>query len=1466
MKTVFKRLISSLLLVVMLVAAIPASLVSAAGGEDIDWDYLKDKYGLTDSQIDSVKDLADELGITKEQIDAVEDYYDSLPPEEQEELKETAKESIDKGEIPELGGAGGEVAKDFAKAMLLATIKKAAKEVLNRVLGVMEDINVENPFDINRVYEDGKLVGVDFVLEAPEETNLLDAVKDIVNKYEVLDALKLMAGAVLMYDEVSINGYTVYDLADPSAIRNALVAIYKANPIEFSTIANMEGNVVATYNFSLSCMGTEIELPVSFVINCSEETLTKIRNTAKKLADMVEVNGDFTAEDGVFSADLEGVLDVSDYVDNVLAILLPAAIADDYALVREKLHAMTLGDAIDQVKLENLQVVAKKLGYEKQFGDLVEKIADRFNLSLEEPNDLKALVSLIDDKGLLSVYVKSAMQKAKAATFKLAKVGAEELKSIIDSLGANAAIPAAVIAAMAKEYGVDFDLNTIKPAKLKELLLSLEEKAQIPESFKEDLKKAYGVLNIEKKLNTTVGSFYNGDGSYSFTIGNGFGPIGFQAYADKVLNKLLSSKWEERVSKALNALGYSSVETYVNTVKTKYNAIYTGKYDLDMSFTLVLFDVYTVTFLDENGVAIDTQKVVAGDSAKDPYYHGGSVLNTNYTADQVYENVQSDMTVALTPINHKEVITVIVAGDCTTDREEHVTCAYGCNFEEDRVITAPGHNFVTEEIDAECYVDGCTRHTCTVCGYQYDDNFVSAHHTWSDWMPVEDATCTENGKQVRRCYVCLLTEWAVIPATGHTLVQYDIPATCEHEGYRLWYCSVCHEAGIYKVLDKLDHNFVEIGRDEYCTEEGTVYYECSYGCGTKKQEAIPAVGHDYVATDVPATCTDEGYTLHTCSRCGDTYMDAFVPALGHDYVIISETPATHTEPGEIIYECTRCGHVYTEVVAPIGHNWTSVWYEPTCTDAGYFIHTCVDCGISYMETVGEPLYHDYTYTIVDPTCTESGKIIYVCDRCGHTEIEYFGTPIGHTYNSVVTKQPTCQEEGEILYTCAICGHTYTEAIPTVDHLMIIYSNPDPKCDEDVVIVLACKYGCGYHVEITIPATGHNWVDVERVEPTCGEDGYDTDYCTKCGLYRTRILPATGAHDYEKFIVHDATCANAGMVTYFCMNCGDHYEEYTDINPDAHSFNTVVKAEADCVNGGILVHTCIFCGKVVEEQVPALGHAWDFNGGTYVAPSCGVDGSWTFTCARGCGETLVITVPALGVHAWGNAVVLKPATCVDDGEVQYTCLVCGEIKVDVVKATGEHIWKDEHVDAVNCHTPAVDYKVCVVCGEKSGETETPLYHPPVKNVAVNMAFINNILVVKIDKMTVGEFKSNFYESITVYDKNGNLLDDSKYVGTGATFVCDVCGTVFHVAVIADINGDGKVNSIDYMYVKRHALGTYKLSGVMLAAADVNVDCNVSGVDYMMTRKHVMYRYHIYERFPAWESIDQFITSMPNPFAN
>ncbi len=1350
MKTVFKRLISSLLLVVMLVAAVPASLVSAAA-DDIDWDYLKDKYGLTEEQIDAAKDIADELGLTKEQVDAVEDYYESLPPEEQEELKETVKESIETGELPDLGETGGEVAKKFAKEMFIATMKKAAKDVLNRVLEAMEGVTVKNPFDLNRVYdEQGNLAGVNFVLKAADDVNVLEAVKSIVKNYDVLGALKLLAGAVLLYDEVTVNGYTIYDLADPSEIWSTLVKIYKANPIEFSTIANMEGNTLATYNFSLSCRGVEIDVPVNFVINCSEATLNKIKSAAKKLADMVEVNGDFTEIDGIFSADLEGTLDISDYTDEILGYLLPSDVTDDYGVLRDKLHTMTLGDLVDQIKLERLEYVAKKLGYEAQFESLVNKIADHFNLDLAEPNDLKAMIRVIDERNLFSVYVKAAIQKAKTVSFDLAKVGADKLKSMILSLDANAMIPAYVLAAMAEEYGVDFNLAAIKPAKLKELLLSLEAKAKLPVELKDALKKAYSILEVDERLNVTIGELYNGDGSYTVILGNGISPKGFQSYVDAALNKLLSTKLEDRISKALKAFGFSSIETYVDAVKTKYNKIYTGKYDLDVTLTLVVFKTYTVTFVDDKGNVIDTQKVVAGDGAEDPYFHGGSAITENYIASVSYENVMSDLTVVLTPVNHIMEWDIVTEPTCDTDGLKNGWCTIpGCDYVENGVvIPAHDHDYDGGVVTPpDCDDEGYTTYTCSICHHSYKDNFVDpVGHTWEEVITVKHEN-GHTGKLTRRCQVCYIVEWDV-----------EIP-----------------------------HDYKCVVTEPTCFAPGIETYTCE--CGAWYTVDLPALGHDFSGNVVerPATCDQDGFRLVQCVRCDLHRIDKIYKAFGHTWgEWIVEKAATEYEAGKEYRICATCGCVEYRDIAPTGvHTWTILsWTDPTCTEAGYYTYICTDCGATYTETVGEPLMHDFIYDIVEPTCSTPGLFIFYCSRCGYSYSE--------------------------------------EYTPATDHLFVIIDVVDPTCDEEGYVLVTCKYGCGETHKIAfVPALGHDYVEIDRVDNTCGADGYVTYMCNNCGHTYTEILYATGAHDYQFVdIIHDATCEHPGLDLYYCAGCDSYEERYTDPNPDAHSYELIDMEYATCDKDGSATYVCIFCGEKVVETIPATGHAYDLVNGVFVAPTCTTEGTWTYTCVA-CGDTLVVTIPTSG-----------------------------------------HVYKNVHTEGINCCNPTTDVEVCINCGAEGNTTSTFVYYPTLKPNALNMAFINNILVVKIDRMTVGEFKNNFSGSITVY-RNGQELADHEYVGTGCTFVCDACGTEFNVAVIADINGDGKVNSIDYMYVKRHVLGTYTLEGVKLAAADVNVDCKVSALDYARLKAHVMFRYHIYENFPAWESINNMIFYVPAP---
>lgn len=55
---------------------------------------------------------------------------------------------------------------------------------------------------------------------------------------------------------------------------------------------------------------------------------------------------------------------------------------------------------------------------------------------------------------------------------------------------------------------------------------------------------------------------------------------------------------------------------------------------------------------------------------------------------------------------------------------------------------------------------------------------------------------------------------------------------------------------------------------------------------------------------------------------------------------------------------------------------------------------------------------------------------------------------------------------------------------------------------------------------------------------------------------------------------------------------------------------------------------------------------------------------------------------------------------------------------------------------------------------------------------------------------------------------------------------------------DPSGDGKIDSTDYLMVKRFYLGLFKLTDEQKAFADINKDGKVNAVDYLMIKRHVL----------------------------
>lgn len=146
-------------------------------------------------------------------------------------------------------------------------------------------------------------------------------------------------------------------------------------------------------------------------------------------------------------------------------------------------------------------------------------------------------------------------------------------------------------------------------------------------------------------------------------------------------------------------------------------------------------------------------------------------------------------------------------------------------------------------------------------------------------------------------------------------------------------------------------------------------------------------------------------------------------------------PATCGADGRIETVCSNCGEVIaTEVIPATGaHTWDNgtVTTEPTETTPGVRTFTCAVCSQTKTEVIPATGAHTFVFTKnVAPSCTEAGYDLYTCRDCGASEQRNVKPALGHKWDSgTVTTEPTETDPGTMTYTCTVCGATKTEVIP-----------------------------------------------------------------------------------------------------------------------------------------------------------------------------------------------------------------------------------------------------------------------------------------------------------------------------------------------------------------------------------------------------------------------------------------------------
>ncbi len=99
------------------------------------------------------------------------------------------------------------------------------------------------------------------------------------------------------------------------------------------------------------------------------------------------------------------------------------------------------------------------------------------------------------------------------------------------------------------------------------------------------------------------------------------------------------------------------------------------------------------------------------------------------------------------------------------------------------------------------------------------------------------------------------------------------------------------------------------------------------------------------------------------------------------------------------------------------------------------------------------------------------------------------------------------------------------------------------------------------------------------------------------------------------------------------------------------------------------------------------------------------------------------------------------------------------------------------------------------------------------------------------------------SVEIYNK-GQLVASDSTVNIGTGFIVKVGDNLYYNAVVmGDVDGDGKITSMDYLYVKRAVLGNYDLTPTQRRAAEVKDGEEMRAISYIKVKRAYFASYDI-----------------------
>lgn len=510
----------------------------------------------------------------------------------------------------------------------------------------------------------------------------------------------------------------------------------------------------------------------------------------------------------------------------------------------------------------------------------------------------------------------------------------------------------------------------------------------------------------------------------------------------------------------------------------------------------------------------------------------------------------------------------------------------------------------------------------------------------------------------------------------------------EAHTYGSWICDEENDVH-YAMCDCGSRKTAPHSYGEYISEGAEEHKQVCTDCG---KEILTAHSWDAGVITVTPTQLKEGLKIYTCTACGET-KEEILPKNEPPHPCNKELRSYNEEEHWIV-----CDHGDEYEIPNTREKHTlSDWI--TDTNEHYKKCTAKNCG--YRTNIGE---HEWQLVAGTDThwyeCTVCGMIKSEAahsyraksDEVNHWKECACGKRIDveqHAYVSYKYDAKTHWDECSCGKKANVTSHSYGKWTPdTTDitkHYRTCICGSKETADHSEEYVWTSK-DADSHTGVCADCKGgsvekaHEW-DAGRVtvSPTETTEGVRTYTCVRCKATKTEPiekLEAGHTHVYGGW-------SHSISEHWKICSCGD------EVDRAAHKWNAgIVTKEPTESETGEKVYSCTVCNRKKYEELPKLTHAHNYSetytyDETYHWRACACD-----------------AVTDKAEHSWNKGQVIKPATMEETGTMQYTCTVCGAVKLSILPKLEE-----THVHSFGPWVTTDDISHTRTCSCGAKETET-----------------------------------------------------------------------------------------------------------------------------------------------------------------